>query len=72
MSCVSCSASFVANTGVLEVQPMIDSAVVSKKEDVQLSFFVTSQKISVVVGRWLLVAGCSLLVVGCWLLVCGR
>ena len=51
---------------------MIDSAVVSKKEDVQLSFFVTSQKISVVVGRWLLVAGCSLLVVGCWLLVCGR
>ena len=50
---------------------MIDSAVVSKKEDVQLSFFVTSPKISVVVGCWLLVAGCWFVVVDCWLLVGG-
>ena len=63
---------FVANTGVLEVQPMIASAVASEERRRSTFIFCYFKRISVVVGRWLLVAGCWLLVGGRWLLVGGR
>ena len=62
---------FVANTGVLEVQPMIASAVASEERRRSTFIFCYFKRISVVVGRWLLVAGCWLLVVGWWSLVVG-